>query len=232
MKLNTRINCILLTLLANSFLFGGVNANHHQHHHRNPNHQHHHHRHIHHHHVNRQPANQRLIMLTRILDAIDAIKSTTIFQDLQSTIPNIWDDLAAGLGYIPMDANNLRSAINRTQNLCAMLINEILDNPIQQMQIHGNGSSRNRYNPNTCHVLTRIAFVRGLPGGNSHVYDAIENFVKAIGVILRDQYSFPEAPRATTHEFYKSLNETQTSCFRALSVLSKVYARNAFIFHI
>lgn len=226
MKLNFSKKCILPFFFAASSLFGGV-------------------------HANQQPTHWNIdtidavyfaflsaphdpaiaaysAALVRVLEAIDALKHTTIFQDIQQ-VPNTCklDNLGRRFRYPFHNIDDLQNHLNLLENWCAHMLMNGLSNPMFPTQGNIDSLFRiNRYNRDA-HIVSRYAErARGLNliPGSLQVYSAIEDLGKAIGIILAQPNTFPATFRCP-NDFFKLLHMVQILCAYAISGLTKIYAR-------
>ncbi|UPA28168.1 MAG: hypothetical protein LW808_002565 [Verrucomicrobiota bacterium] len=247
MKLNIRKNCIILTLLTGSSLFGSTNA-HHQGAPQAPVAAH------------QQavtpdidtleamyleflsnPHNPDLVpycaILMDILEAINALKRTTIFQDIQR-IPHTckMDDLALRFGYDFHNIDDLQRLVDLLERWCALMLTNGMSNPMGQVNVTGGAQLLFRMNKHNKDARTisryaKLAQHLNLINGKSVIYYAIEKLNKTLGVILAKENTFPTAfvcPR----DFYIVAHMVQILLAFFIQSSAKIYAigddRNAF----
>ncbi|MDE6575940.1 MAG: hypothetical protein K2L24_00865 [Opitutales bacterium] len=239
MKLNIRKNCIILTLLTGSSLFGSSNAHHqgvpqppiavHQQ-------------------ATAQnidileakyldflsnPHNPDLVpycaVLMRVLEAIDVLKNTTVFQDIRNVPPTCkMDDLASRFGYDFHNIDDLQHLLGLLETWCARMLMNGTSNPMFQVNVQGDAQSPfriNKHNRDTFAVSRYAERAQGLNliHGKSVIYYAIEKLSRTLGVILAKENTFPETfvcPR----DFYILAHMVQILCAYSVRSLTKIYA--------
>lgn len=228
MKFSIQKKCILPLFFAASSLFGGVQAN-------------------------QQPVHWNISILhtayvnflsvshdpsiaaysaalVRVLEAIDALKHTTIFQDIQQ-VPHTCklDNLGRRFGYPFQNINDLQRLLNRLETCCTHMLMNGLSNPMPNVQIKDNINSLfriNRYNRDTNIVSRYAELARGLNlnPGSLQVYNAIEDLGRAIGIILAKPHTFPST-FGCPNDFYELLHMVQILCIYSITGLTKIYAQ-------
>lgn len=168
--------------------------------------------------------------LVRVLEAIDILKNTTVFQDIQQIPPTCkLDNLGQRFGYPFHNIDDLQRRLNLLEHWCAHMLMNGLSNPIPPIQIQDNINSLfriNRHNRDTNIVSRYAELARGLNliPGSSNVYDALEDLGKAIGIILAQPNTFPATFRRPQH-FYDLLHMVQILCAHSIASLTKIYAQ-------